>query len=76
MDRKHTLREMVQIQSEFERHFSGVPGVIGIGIGKNKENGDYALMVYVADKTICKRIPKHFNDVLVSVDVTGNVQAL
>jgi len=74
MNRRHTLSEMALIQSEFERRFSGVPGLLGVGIGKDQTTGDYALKVYVMDNRASGRLPKSFNDVAVSIDVTGQAR--
>lgn len=74
MNRKHSLREMTKIQAEFERRFGNIPGIVGIGIGKG-DNGDYALKVYVDDSVTVRRIPRSFDDVQVSIDVSGGVSA-
>ena len=65
---------MTSIQSEFERRFAGLPGVLGIGLGKG-EGGEYELKVYVVDAHASEPFPKKFQDARVSVEVTGKITA-
>jgi hypothetical protein len=75
MSRKHTLKEMISIQSEFERKFASSPGIVGVGIGKDNNTGDYALRVFVQNRNASRRLPTSFHDVVVSIDVTGDLTA-
>ena len=72
---KHSMNEMTSIQSEFTRRYSAIPGLVGVGIGKDETTGDYQLNVYVKTPAVIAKLPQSFHDVRVSVDVTGGAVA-
>jgi hypothetical protein len=72
---KHSMNEMTSIQSEFTRRYSELPGLLGVGIGRDETTGDYQLKVYVQSAAVIKKLPRSFHNVPVSIDVTTGAVA-
>ena len=64
------------VKKKYEAKIMKIPGVVGIGIGK--ENDNDVIKVLVAEQTalIDKKVPKQLKGFPVVVQVTGTIKAL
>lgn len=73
----HTIEEAIEIQKEFERTvLPSAVGVLGVGIGFNTTETDYALNVQVATERDVNKLPATFDGLDVVVNVVGSNTAL
>lgn len=56
---KHSIEQAISIQRDFEITFASRCGVVGVGIGMNRAQDDFALNVFVS-KSI-PELPESFN---------------
>lgn len=70
------FEQAFEIQREFERRFSSVKEVVGIGIGLNEAADAPAINVQVARKSAGGKLPPSFHGLDVIIDVVGEIKAL
>ncbi len=72
---KHSMNEALEIQKAFEEQFGHKDGLLGVGIGLNRQRDDLAINVYVAREREAEKLPKKFDGLDVVVDVVGGIRA-
>lgn len=69
---KHSIEQAVSIQRDFETAFASKSGVVGVGIGMNRAQDDFALNVFVS-KSI-PELPESFNGLDVVVHIVDGFE--
>lgn len=69
-----TLKEVMQVQARHEAELFKIPGVRGVGIGK--EDGRFILEVFANDQADLQKIPKDIEGVMVKVTTSGDFYAM
>lgn len=73
VDRK-AFEDAIAIQREFEKRYSGIREVVGIGIGLNKAADAPAINVQIA-RDAGGKLPSSFQGLDVVLDVVGDIDA-
>lgn len=60
-------RDIRAIKADAKRDFGWIPGVLGIGIGRN------SLRIYIHDSNVQNKLPKNFEGVQLDFVVTGDI---
>ena len=58
---KHSIEQAISIQRDFEITFASRCGVVGVGIGMNRAQDDFALNVFVSKSAKAPELPESFN---------------
>jgi hypothetical protein len=69
---RHSIEQAVSIQRDFETAFASKSGVVGVGIGMNRAQDDFALNVFVS-KSI-PELPESFNGLDVIIEHTSEFE--
>ena len=72
---ENTSSSVGQVKQKHEQELIAIDGVEGVGVGKN-EIGDDAIIVYLREPGVVKRIPKNIEGHPVVVHITGPIEAL
>jgi hypothetical protein len=72
---RHSIEQAVSIQRDFEAAFASRSGVVGVGIGMNRAQDDFALNVFVSKSMKAPELPESFNGLDVVVDVVDGFKA-
>ena len=62
------------IKDSHEKRLMAIPGVQGVGIGRN-EIGDDVILVYLRDATAKGQVPARLEDVPVETAIVGEIDA-
>jgi hypothetical protein len=69
------ISSVSNVKQRHEADLMAIEGVEGLGIGQDAI-GDVAIVVYVRDEGVAKRIPRTLDGLNVQVQVTGPIDAL
>ena len=72
---RHSIEQAVSIQRDFETAFASKSGVVGVGIGMNRTQDDFALNVFVSKSAKVPDLPESFNGLDVVVDEMDETEA-
>ncbi len=64
------------VKKKYENKIMNIPGVVGIGIGKQDESDAITVLVVEKTATIDKKVPKQLKGFPVIVQETGTIRAL
>lgn len=72
---RHSIEQAVSIQRDFETAFASKSGVVGVGIGMNRAQDDFALNVFVSKLSEALGLPKSFNGLDVIIYEMDEIKA-
>lgn len=58
----------------WERKLLAIDGVLGVGFGQD-ETGGNAIIVYLRDQSVSKRIPEELDEYPIVIEITGEIDA-